>query len=41
MGVAIYCVCSARTEEGLMMQAFPEQYTQYKRTTKAFIPFVV
>jgi protein-S-isoprenylcysteine O-methyltransferase Ste14 len=39
--MAIYCVYSARTEEGLMMQAFPEQYTQYKRRTKAFIPFVV
>ena len=41
VGMAIYCVYSARTEEGLMMQAFPEQYTQYKRRTKAFIPFVV
>jgi len=41
VGVAIYCVCSARTEEGLMVQAFPEEYTQYKRRTKAFIPFVV
>jgi protein-S-isoprenylcysteine O-methyltransferase Ste14 len=41
VGVAIYCVFSARTEEGLMVQAFPEEYTQYKRRTKAFIPFVV
>ena len=41
VGMAIYCVYSARTEEGLMMQAFPEQYTRYKRRTKAFIPFVV
>ena len=41
VGMAIYCVCSAWTEEGLMLQAFPEQYTQYKRRTKAFIPFVV
>ena len=40
-GMAIYCVYSARTEEGLMLQAFPEQYTKYKRRTKAFIPFVV
>ena len=41
VGMAIYCVSRARTEEGLIMQAFPEQYTQYKRRTKAFIPFVV
>lgn len=41
VGMAIYCVYSARTEEGLMMRAFPEQYTEYKRRTKAFIPFVV
>jgi len=41
VGMAIYCVYSARTEESLMMRAFPEQYTEYKRRTKAFIPFVV
>jgi protein-S-isoprenylcysteine O-methyltransferase Ste14 len=41
VGMTIYCVYSARTEEGLMLEHFPEQYTNYKRRTKAFIPFVV
>lgn len=41
MGMAIYCVYSARTEEGLMIQHFSEQYTRYKMRTKAFIPFVI
>jgi protein-S-isoprenylcysteine O-methyltransferase Ste14 len=34
-------VYSARTEEDLMLEHVPEQYTDYKRRTKAFIPFVV
>ncbi|HLK51064.1 MAG TPA: isoprenylcysteine carboxylmethyltransferase family protein [Bryobacteraceae bacterium] len=41
VGMAIYCVHSARTEEQLMLQAFPEQYRHYKQRTKAFIPFVI
>jgi protein-S-isoprenylcysteine O-methyltransferase Ste14 len=41
VGTAIYCVYSARTEEGLMIQHFPEQYTRYRMRTKAFIPFVI
>ena len=39
-GMTIYSVYSARTEERLMLEHFPEQYTDYKRRTKAFIPFV-
>jgi protein-S-isoprenylcysteine O-methyltransferase Ste14 len=40
VAMAIYCVYSARTEEGLMLQQFPEEYTRYKKRTKAIIPFV-
>lgn len=39
-GMAIYCIYSARTEERLMLEQFPEQYAQYKRRTKAIIPFI-
>jgi protein-S-isoprenylcysteine O-methyltransferase Ste14 len=39
--VAIYCWYSARTEEHLMLQQFPQQYGQYKKRSKAFIPFVL
>lgn len=39
--LAIYFLYSARTEEHLMLQHLPEQYTEYKSRTKAFIPFVV
>ena len=41
VGMAIYCVYSARTEERLMLQQFPEQYTRYKQRTKSIIPFVI
>jgi protein-S-isoprenylcysteine O-methyltransferase Ste14 len=41
IGMAIYCVYSARTEEGLMLQQFPEQYARYKRRTKALVPFII
>ena len=41
VGMVIYCVYSAWTEERLTLQQFPEQYAQYKRRTKALIPFVV
>lgn len=36
----IYCVYSARTEERLMLGQFPEQYEQYRKRSKALIPFV-
>ena len=39
--VGVYCAYSARTEERLMLQQFPEQYGQYKKRTKAVIPFVL
>jgi len=39
-GMAIYCVYSARTEEALMLQQFPEQYTQYKQRSKSIVPFL-
>ena len=39
--MVIYCVYSARTEERLMLENFPEAYTEYKKCTKAFIPFVI
>lgn len=41
VGMTIYCVYSARTEESLMLQQFPEQYARYKRRTKALIPFLI
>jgi protein-S-isoprenylcysteine O-methyltransferase Ste14 len=41
VGGAIYCVYSARTEEGLMLQQFPEQYARYRGRTKAIIPFLI
>ena len=40
-GMAVYCVYSARTEESLMQQQFPEQYALYKRRTKAIVPFLI
>jgi protein-S-isoprenylcysteine O-methyltransferase Ste14 len=40
VGMTIYCVYSARTEENIMLEHFPEQYPSYKVRTKAFIPFV-
>jgi protein-S-isoprenylcysteine O-methyltransferase Ste14 len=40
-GMAIYYVYSARTEESLMLQQFPEQYARYKRRTKAIVPFLI
>lgn len=41
LGMVIYCVYSARTEERLMLENFSEPYAEYKKRTKAFIPFVV
>ena len=39
--MAVYCGYSARTEDSLMQQQFPEQYAQYKRRTKAIVPFLI
>lgn len=40
MVVGLFLIYSARTEEQLMMQAFPREYPEYKKKTKALIPFV-
>jgi protein-S-isoprenylcysteine O-methyltransferase Ste14 len=37
----IYFVYSAKQEEKLMMQQFPNQYPEYKKRTKMFIPFIL
>jgi len=36
----LYFVFSAKSEEKLMLQQFPDQYPEYMKRTKAFIPFV-
>ena len=38
--VCPYFIYSARTEERLMTQQFPDAYPEYKRRTRALIPFV-
>lgn len=38
--IAIYFIYSLRIEEKDMMQQFPKEYGQYKKRTKALIPFV-
>jgi protein-S-isoprenylcysteine O-methyltransferase Ste14 len=35
-----YFAYSAKTEEQLMMQQFPDEYAPYKKRTKMLIPFV-
>lgn len=35
-----YFVYSAQTEERIMMQQFPGEYSEYRRRTKALVPFV-
>lgn len=35
-----YFIYSARTEERLMLEEFPNQYPEYRKRTKALIPFV-
>jgi protein-S-isoprenylcysteine O-methyltransferase Ste14 len=35
-----FFVYSAKTEDGLMMQEFPERYPEYRKRTHALIPFV-
>ncbi len=37
----VYFVYSARTEEKLMREQFPEQYPAYMKRTKMFVPFVI
>jgi protein-S-isoprenylcysteine O-methyltransferase Ste14 len=39
--LGIYFVYSARREEKLMMEQFPEQYPQYMSRTKMLVPFVL
>lgn len=39
--LGIYFVYSARSEEKLMLEQFPEQYPQYMRRTKMLVPFVL
>lgn len=36
----VYFVYSAKTEEKLMMQQFPNEYPAYKERTKMLVPFV-
>lgn len=38
---AVYFVYSARNEERLMREQFPEQYPAYMKRTKMFVPFVI
>ena len=38
---AVFFVYSARTEEKLMLEQFPEQYSAYMKRTKMFVPFIV
>ncbi len=38
--VMLFLVYSAKTEDGLMMQTFPETYPEYKKRTYSLIPFV-
>jgi protein-S-isoprenylcysteine O-methyltransferase Ste14 len=37
----IYFVYSARREEKLMMEQFPEQYRAYMKRTKMLVPFIL
>ncbi|HTQ08904.1 MAG TPA: isoprenylcysteine carboxylmethyltransferase family protein, partial [Fimbriimonadaceae bacterium] len=37
----VYFVYSAIEEEKLMTREFPEQYPEYRKRTKMFIPYVV
>ena len=41
LAMFLYCLYSARVEEGIMLRQFPAQYAEYKRRTKALIPFVL
>jgi len=39
--IAIGLHFKSRIEEGLMMQTFPDTYPEYRRRTKAIIPFIL
>jgi protein-S-isoprenylcysteine O-methyltransferase Ste14 len=39
--IAVFLIRRIPIEEKLMMEVFQEQYSEYKRRTKALIPFVV
>ena len=36
----IYFIYSAKTEEKIMLEQFPNEYPAYMKRTKALIPFV-
>jgi protein-S-isoprenylcysteine O-methyltransferase Ste14 len=38
--LAVYFVYSARTEQRIMLEQFPDQYPDYMKHTKALVPFV-
>ncbi len=39
--LAIYFIYSATQEESLLIRQFPNQYSEYRKRTKMFIPFVI
>ncbi len=39
--MSVYFIYSAKQEERLMMQQFPNRYPEYKKRTKMIIPFVL
>jgi protein-S-isoprenylcysteine O-methyltransferase Ste14 len=39
--VATYFVYSARAEERLMTETFPDQYPAYRQHTKMLVPFLL
>jgi protein-S-isoprenylcysteine O-methyltransferase Ste14 len=36
----VYFIWSAKTEEGIMAEQFPQAYSAYMKRTKMFIPFI-
>lgn len=38
--ICIIFIWRVKTEEDIMMQLFPQQYSDYKKRTKALIPFI-
>ncbi len=40
IGGAVYFIHSARREERLLLEEFPEQYPPYKKRTKMLVPFL-
>jgi protein-S-isoprenylcysteine O-methyltransferase Ste14 len=40
VGSAVYFVFAARQEEQHLIQEFPHEYPEYRKRTKAFLPFV-